>query len=333
MRRLVWVAAVSGVLSCGCMGSNGASPTGHPQQHQLPASPRAYGTTSLPGGLVYAAGNGTDIRIFESSQGDGSQARLLVGRGPGLDMAPHVSPDGRRLVYRHNPSPTSDRSDVFILDLVTGRTRNVTRSAQRRNWGASWSPDGRSIVFNRTGASGPELWLIRPDGRHAHRIAAGWAEYPRFSPDGTTIVFESRRDGNYEIYTIHPDGSGLRRLTHTTADDKDPSFSPNGRLILFTSERDSTSRSSTAGSGFETPRQVYLMNADGSHQHALVRDRASDELPTFLPDGRVLFFSIQLPAVRDAPPHFLGAFVAAVSGQVRRTAWPRQEVEIDWRPR
>lgn len=76
------------------------------------------------------------------------------------------------------------------------------------------------------------------------------------------------------------------------------------------------------------------MRPDGTHRHALVRDRASDELPTFLPDGRVLFFSIRLPTIRDAPPDFLSAFISDTTGRhIQHATWPHQETEIDWLPR
>ena len=217
-------------------------------------------------------------------------------------MAPAASPDGERMIWRHNPSPTTDASDIWLMDLRNGHPQNLTRSAWRRNWGATWSPDGRWIAYNHGGPQGPELWLMRPDGSAAHRVAPGWGEYPRLSPDGETIVFESRRDGNYEIYTIRPDGTGLRRLTHTPEDEGDPSFSPDGSRIVFTSQRDSTNRSSSQGAGFETARQIYLMRPDGSDQRRLIADRASDELPTFLPDGRILFSPSGSPAHRRERP-------------------------------
>jgi Tol biopolymer transport system component len=316
------------VVSACSGGGEGASASG--ASHVLPAAPKTSGVATLPGKIVYAVGNGNDLRIF-AANGDGSRRRLLVDMDPGLDMAPQVSPDGQRVVFRHNTSPVTDRSDIWLLDLRTALMRNLTRSAGARNWGPSWSPDGRWVVFNRGGGGVPELWVMRPDGSGRHRIAEGWAEYPRFSPDGRTIVFESRRDGNYEIYTVHPDGSALRRLTHTLQDEGDPSFSPDGHEIVFTSQRDSTKSSSSTGGGFETERQVYLMLPDGSHQHPLVRDRASDELPTFLPDGRILFFSIRLPAIRDTPGRFLGAFTADSTGQtLHRLSWPWTEIEVSW---
>jgi Tol biopolymer transport system component len=298
----------------------------------MPAAPRVTGHAVLPGAIVFAAGDGRDIRIYRA-RGDGRHRHLLIDMTPGLDMAPAVSPDGKRMVWRHNPSPDTDTSDIWLMNLRTGHRRRLTGSGEPRNWGASWSPNGRWIAYNHGGLQEPQLWLMRPDGSGAHRVAPGWAEYPRFSPDGRSIVFESRRDGNYEIYTIRRDGGGLRRLTRTPQDEGDPSYSPDGRHILFTSQRDSTNRSSSQGAGFETARQIYLMRPDGSDQHRLVADRASDELPTFLPDGRILFFSLHLPSPEDQATRFLGAFLVEEDGtHIRRVEWPRQEVEIAWLP-
>jgi Tol biopolymer transport system component len=317
-------------LAAACSDAGGS--TDAATHHTLAAAPPARGHAILPGELVFAAGDGRDIRIYRAS-GDGSRRHVLVDMTPGLDMAPAVSPDGRWMVWRHNPSPDTDASDIWLMNLRTGRRRNLTRSADQRNWGPTWSPDGRWVAYNHGGLSEPQLWVMRPDGSAAHRVAPGWAEYPRFSPDGGTIVFESRRDDNYEIYTVRRDGTGLRRLTHTPQDEGDPSFSPDGRHIVFTSQRDGTDRSSTQGAGFEAARQIYLMRPDGSGQHRLIADRASDELPTFLPDGRILFFSIHLPGPQDGRTRVLGAFVTDEdAARIRRVDWLQQEVEVAWLP-
>src|SRR5436190_1452514 len=138
--------AVLSVLLCSAC-SNGGGVTSALGGHSLPEAPRVSGVTTLPGRIVYAIGDGKDLRIF-TAYGDGSHRHLLVDMDPGLDMDPHVSPDGRRVVFRHNPSPVTDRSDIWSLDLQSGDLRNLTRSAGARNWGASWSPDGGWVVFN-----------------------------------------------------------------------------------------------------------------------------------------------------------------------------------------
>lgn len=287
--------------------------------------------SDLGGEVVFARSVGdSDIRIY-TADGDGSHERVLVNL-PGLDMDPKYSPHGTAVLFRHNASQAVDGSDVFVLQQIGGKPVNLTHSASRGNWGASWTIDGRSILFNRRSPERvPEVWTMRADGTGGRRVVAGWGEYPVASPDGSRIAFESRRDGNYEIYTVRSDGTGLTRLTTDPADDKNPQWLPSGDLV-FASERDSTRRSSTQGGGFETARQIYTMRPNGSHQRPIFRDRSSDEQLSVLADGRVLFFSIIPADLNHGTTKFNGAFVADVSsGSINRVGWLHDEVELSQR--
>ena len=113
---------------------------------------------------------------------------------------------------------------------------------------------------------------------------------PAWSPDGRTIVFVSWRDGNGEVYAMDANGSGPRNLTQNPAKDVRPAWSPDGRSIAFVSSRDRHQRMQP---GLRTPPEqsdIYVMNADGSRKRNLTRDRASDDLPTWSPDGRRIAF-------------------------------------------
>jgi Tol biopolymer transport system component len=118
----------------------------------------------------------------------------------------------------------------------------------------SWSPDGRSIAFQRE----ESVWVIGVDGANERMIGPG--SEPAWSPDGLTMAFSSAR--GIEVMTL--DGKG-RRVLLSREDPFDgsspwplglrkPAWSPDGSRIAF--ERD--------GDGDLVFSHVYVANADGT---------------------------------------------------------------------
>jgi Tol biopolymer transport system component len=119
------------------------------------------------------------------------------------------SPDGRTLA-------TSNRRHLALVDAESGASRKV---AQGGVWFASFSPDGKAIVFSEGYALEARLLVLRlPDG-HASELATG-GDHPLW---GTSWIAFARWDIDDELgkdygavstlYLIRPDGSGLHQLT------------------------------------------------------------------------------------------------------------------------
>lgn len=91
--------------------------------------------------------------------------------------------------------------------------------------------------------------------------------------------------GRGEIAVVSPAGSGLRVLTHDKVTELSPKWSPDGREIAYI-------RPNRPGGA----SQVWLMAANGTHQHALTRLKqgvfGEDTWPTldWAPDGRHIVF-------------------------------------------
>jgi Tol biopolymer transport system component len=58
-----------------------------------------------------------------------------------------------------------DRSDIWVIDQASGRAMNLTPGDDP--WldeTPSWSPDGRSIVFQSSRSGRFEVWRMNADG-------------------------------------------------------------------------------------------------------------------------------------------------------------------------
>jgi Tol biopolymer transport system component len=150
----------------------------------------------------------------------------------------------------------------------------------------AWSADGKRITWchgvqAQTGVI--DVWTMKADGTEKFQVTdlGGRSFFPDFSPDGSKIVFNSRPAGatNFDLFTINPDGTGLAQLTTGPANEVNPAWSPDGTRIVYTSD--------LTGVG-----QVYVMDADGSHQVQLTFDDAwKDQVPDWSPDGSKIAYA------------------------------------------
>jgi Tol biopolymer transport system component len=119
------------------------------------------------------------------------------------------SPDGRTLA-------TSNRSHLALVDAESGASRTV---AKGEIWSASFSPDGKAIVFAEGYALEGNLVVLRLSDGHRSELASG-GDDPVW---GTSWIAFARWDLDEELgkdygavstlYLIRPDGSGLHQLT------------------------------------------------------------------------------------------------------------------------
>ena len=111
---------------------------------------------------------------------------------------------------------------------------------------------------------------------------------PSWSPDGTKIVFSSFTGINHDIFTVGTNGNNHTNLTQHKMHDLVPSWSPDGSKIAFVSFRDGAA---------DTPRHIFVMNADGTGRRNLTEDTGltNSFSPTWSPDGRTIAFDSKNP--------------------------------------
>jgi Tol biopolymer transport system component len=176
---------------------------------------------------------------------------------------PSWSPDSSRIVFQSDRTDPDVTDGYEIQDVFTMRPdgTDVLKITDSLGFSGhpSWSPDGRSILFDADRADYPTrqgIYIIPADGsappQRLTSLPAGsnWQELARFSPDGSRIVFNEGRGGNElrnhregalvgeqaALFTMRSDGSDLRQITSWGLHGADADWSPDGRRLVFSSQ-------------------------------------------------------------------------------------------------
>lgn len=208
--------------------------------------------------VIASAGGGFVVSV-------GSSMRVT----PAVPGRPAWSRDSRRVVVAQ-----AHLAKVNLYAYETGgltRIRRVTESPGR-DLNPRFSPDGRSIVFERHIAGEASLYSVNADGTKLRRLTywSGDELSPDFSPDGESIVFSSNADGRFELYVMSLRDGSVRKLTSDTGNARRPAWSPDGRWIAFSSDRDGDS-------------DVYLIDPTGKRERKLTRNASEDLVEDWQP--------------------------------------------------
>ncbi len=239
----------------------------------------------------------------------GTGTRVQLTDGVGMKWFPAWSPDGSQIAYVYDRI-ADNVLQIWVMNADGSDNHPLVTDGI--NMAPAWSPDGTHIAYAHADAAGQpfKLWLMRlADGAHCALLPDTPANVdenvPRFSPDSRQIVFTSnRRDRRYEIWVfdVH-DPSTLRPLTTAYHDNqlnadieqKVPAWSPDGTQIAYWQGVEINDPRP------DLPRDVWVMNADGSDPQLLTR---GDD-PNWSPDGNLVIHS--LPPLRPGEMAAIGA--------------------------
>lgn len=105
-----------------------------------------------------------------------------------------ASPDGRWVAFTATAADLDENamnSDVWVVELQTGRSYQLTRGAKRDN-DPKWSRDGSRLAFLSDRSGKVNIWLISPDGGEAEAATKfeklSVASY-EWLPDGSGFLF------------------------------------------------------------------------------------------------------------------------------------------------
>src|SRR5581483_3833118 len=153
-----------------------------------------------------------------------------------------TAPDGSALLIASFKGATfkGPQAGIWTLPLPVGAPRRIGDFGPQP---ASWTPNGREIIFSHDSA----IYRANSDGSGTTKLATigGIAQGFRFSPDGRTIRFDLNdpRTGANDIWEMKSDGSEVHQLLKNWGDAVEccGNWTPDGKYYLFESLREGAS--------------------------------------------------------------------------------------------
>ncbi|HEX5760428.1 MAG TPA: S9 family peptidase [Thermoanaerobaculia bacterium] len=184
-------------------------------------------------------------------------------------VAADLAPDGRRAVVAARPDNgrnTRARTELFLVDLEAGGTRQLTRNGapeiDLRVGGINprWSPDGKSVLFSavsleRWENGNGDLWLLDVASGAARNLTpdhTGRFAQPVFAPDGRSIFAGSGYGTARFPVRIDVASGRIARLVETQGTVRVGSWSADRRTYAYVYQ------------DFQTPPDVYVGRTDDS---------------------------------------------------------------------
>jgi len=276
-RAWIWIGVAAAVVALGGVAAVAVN-FATPEKARAPRAARAAAPAGaerlpddLPGRIAFQSNRAGAFKLFVL---DRAGVRQLTD-GPGNDMKPAWSPDGRRVTFF---SDRDGKEDIYVVDADGRNLRRLTTDPAGDREPA-WSPDGRRIAFASEREGALNVWTMNADGTDQRRLTnyrIGKAAIPAWSPDGRWIAFTSNVRLGWRVSVIDSEGKEERVIASERGDCR-PAWSPDGRSIAFVSVRGD-------GKG-----DIWVVAPDGSNPRRLTTtDRLYDYHPAWSPDGQRL---------------------------------------------
>jgi Tol biopolymer transport system component len=202
--------------------------------------------------VFFSSISGFNYALYEASTAGGDTVPFQTSiPNPVVD---DISPDRSELLVGRCTGFTEDDCPLWVLPVL-GRSphRLGTLRASFTAGAATWSPDGKQIVY----AQGNSLYRAETDGTEFRKIASvpsgGYALWPRWSPDGSRLRFSvtpellpstNTQNNRTSLWEVSADGKNLHPLLsgwNNPSAECCGSWTPDGKYFLFQSQRGGTS--------------------------------------------------------------------------------------------
>ncbi|MGA2173851.1 MAG: S41 family peptidase [Verrucomicrobiota bacterium] len=184
----------------------------------------------------------------------------------------HLSPDGDRLVL-------TARGQVFTAPAEEGRLAEATHDASVRFRGASFMPDGKSLVALSDATGELEFYRIPANGVGQPEQLTADGKVFRFdgvaSPDGKWLAYG---DKDWQLWILNLEEKKSRRVAASEMGEfSDLTWSPDSQWLAYVRAADNTYA------------QIWLYEVKTGTATALTSDRVNSYNPVWSPDGKWMY--------------------------------------------
>ncbi len=146
------------------------------------------------------------------------------------------SPDGNKIMYNisHKGENQHATIDICVLELATGKVKQVTDSHPYKSYSPAWSPDSKKIVYYlEKGDDNDQIWLTDSEGSFHTNLTNDTTTHNYFPSwlDEKTIFYTQAPE---TIMTMRMDGSNKQKLVGINH--YQVKFSPSAGLFAYVQE-------------------------------------------------------------------------------------------------
>ncbi|MFM1745897.1 MAG: hypothetical protein RLZZ630_1834 [Bacteroidota bacterium] len=210
----------------------------------------------------YEEGNaGEGVDIMPGERWDAPTAPF------GGDEQVMFSPDGKSLAYtckklQGTASATSTNTDIYLYELGSAKTRNLTDGMPGYDNNPVWSPDGKKLLWSSMEKAGYEsdrnrLFQLEMSTGIKKELLPQFdysIDHPEWSKDGKQIVFIAAKDACKQLFIYNTDPKSpqpIKQLTSTQADYNELTVTGSGKDLVIAGSR----------TEMAMPSELYTVNA------------------------------------------------------------------------